>query len=124
MDSQAENNRAMSPNHKKSEACLSKLHSAQYCVTMIQYIKYAWNPSYSSRDSMWKHSFDQNMTFQKAGVTLKRSPTSNQLFPLPIIYLCKFGQNPPKGFKEYSVGRVDFYSLYRMVTLKFNVTKF
>ena len=48
----------------------TNLKSTHYCVTMIQCIKYGLNLSFSSRNSVWKHNFGQNLKLQSAGVTL------------------------------------------------------
>ena len=35
-----------------------------------------------------------------------------------MVFLCKFGQNPPIGSGDKSADNADFYSLYSVVTLK------
>ena len=48
------------------------------------------------------------MVFQSADVTLKMrsvSPKSNHFFPLPVMCLCKFGQNPPTGSGDKSADK-------------------
>ena len=34
-----------------------------------------------------------------------------------MVFLCKFGQNPPKGSEDKSAEKAHFYSLYSVMTL-------
>ena len=48
---------------------VTRIFSTFYCVSMIQYIKFGQNPSFSSRDSKRINNFGQNL--KRASVTLK-----------------------------------------------------
>ena len=90
---------------------------------MVQYIHLArihhLVQEIGGRQTFFWSKFD----IQSAGVTLKMRPRSpkSKIFFLPhvsVVFVCKFGQNPPISSGNKSADKAHFYSLFSVVTLK------
>ena len=65
---------------------------------MIQYIKFGQNPSFGPRDRVQTNLFGQNLTFKVLVWPWKWGKCHQNLIlssPCSVVFLCKFGQNPP-----------------------------
>ena len=94
-------------------------------MILVQYMKLGLNPSFGTRDRVqtsfcWVQIWHSKYWFDlenKAKVT----KTYSLLSLVPMVFQCKFGQNPPIGSGDSVQTRLDkghFYSLCCMVTLK------
>ena len=87
-------------------------------IPMIQYIKFGQNPFFGSRDRVQTIFFFlllSKLDIESADVTLQmrsRSPESNHFFShVPMVFLCKFGQNPPIGSGDRVWTRLILFSI-------------
>ena len=55
----------------ENQGKITRIFSTLYCVSVIHYITFDQNPSFSSKDIKRIHNFGQNLKFQSTGVTLK-----------------------------------------------------
>ena len=83
---------------------------------VVYELKHGWNPSFCAEAQFWT-DFEITKCWCDLEI-MSRSPNLINSFPLSTKYLCKFGQNPPTRSEVTSVGKAEFYSLSRMVTLK------
>ena len=92
-------------------------------LIMCTMIKYDWDSSLTSGDSIRKHNFGLNLTFQGAGMTLKtrsRSLKSNLLFPFSqqCIYAKLVKTSPLNSSEDRIMKVLIFNTVFMVVTLK------
>ena len=72
-------------------------------IPMIQHIKFGQNPSFGSRDRVRK-AFLAKIGHSKCWCDLenevKVTKIKSFLFHVPVVFLCKFDQNPPIGLQD------------------------
>ena len=77
---------------------------------MIQYIKFCLNTLFGTRDRVQTRCFVQNLTFKVMLWPWKWGKGNQKLFlsHVSVVFLCKFGQNPPIGSGDRVLTRLIF----------------